>query len=271
MIDETVDEFYAFGVKRVQKRGAVKKFLLDWFPEYLLKQINFELHMLFVRLRALRSRRAFIGKTDLLINVGAGDVGKPGWINLDGYMARGINCLCDGRKYLPFEDGSVKGIFTEHFFEHLDYAEEAPRFLSEALRVLKPGGVIRIIVPDAEKYLRAYCTEGWAEFTALRPLEANFKDHHFNFRYNTRMELVNVLFRQGYEHKFLYDFETLQLLLERNGFSGIQKQQFGRSIDPEICIDLAVRASESLYVDAVKPPVTVESTLQGHEKAVELT
>src|SRR5262249_55628967 len=141
---------------------------------------------------------------------------------------------------------------TEHFFEHIDYTEEAPRFLAEAKRVLKDGGVIRIIVPDAEKYLNAYVRDDWRDMMAIRPLDPNLKDFHYSFRYSTRMELINVVFRQFEEHKFAYDFETLALLLKRNGFDEVVRSSYGQSLDPELCIDLEARAPESLYVEAVK-------------------
>jgi predicted SAM-dependent methyltransferase len=209
--------------------------------------------MLLVRVRSWNASRAFQGETDLLVNIGAGANGKKtGWVNLDGFANQGINCLCDARKGLPFPDNSVRGIFSEHFLEHLDYTEEVPKFLSECYRVLRGGGVLRIIVPDAEKYLRAYAQGGWQELISIRPLDANLKDRHAQFRYNTRMELINVVFRQQQEHKFAYDFETLEFLLKRKGFCDIKRQEFARSINPEMCIDMAARASESLYVEAVK-------------------
>jgi predicted SAM-dependent methyltransferase len=146
----------------------------------------------------------------------------------------------------------VKCIFCEHFFEHIDYTEDIPYFLSECHRVLKPGGIIRLIVPDIEKYLRAYCKGDWEDLSTIRPLEADRTDYYFRCRYNTRMELINVLFRQGHEHKFAYDDETMEFVLRRYGFGTVVKQEFGRSLMPELCLDLPVRASESLYVEAKK-------------------
>lgn len=248
----SVDDFYSAGVKEVNRRKGIEKLLFNLFPKPLLKQVVYEIHMFFVRLRSGDAIRHNQGKTNLLVNVGAGDAGKAGWINLDGYRAKGITLRWDARKSLPFPDKSVKGIFAEHVFEHIDYREEAPRFLAEARRVLKDNGVLRIIVPDAEKYLRAYVKESWSDLISLRPLNPELKDHHFDFKYSTRMELVNVVFRQGNEHKFAYDFETLSLLLKRNGFQRVVKQKYGECIDTEVCIDLEIRASESLYVDCQK-------------------
>ncbi|MGL4880978.1 MAG: class I SAM-dependent methyltransferase, partial [Waterburya sp.] len=54
---------------------------------------------------------------------------------------------------LEFEDNTFDFIFSEHFFEHL-FLNEAVKLLKECRRILKPHGVIRIVVPDAD--LRIY-------------------------------------------------------------------------------------------------------------------
>jgi predicted SAM-dependent methyltransferase len=247
-----IDDFYTAGVNEVNARRGVSGFIFDLVPKPICKQLKFELDMLWVRTVGRSHAERYRGRTDLLINVGAGDAGKPGWINIDGYTAKGISFRCDARRSLPFPDKSARGIFTEHFFEHIDYRQEAPRFLAEARRVLRDDGVLRIIVPDAERYVRAYVEGGWQDLASIRPLDPQRKDFHFGFKYTTRMELINVVFRQEQEHKFAYDFETIEMLLKRNGFQKIVKQQYGQCLDPDVCIDLPERASESLYVDAVK-------------------
>jgi predicted SAM-dependent methyltransferase len=150
--------------------------------------------MFTVRLRTRNSPKEYAGKKDLLVNIGAGDSGKEGWVNLDGFPGNGVTCLADARKRLSFEDDSVRGIFSEHFFEHIDYCEEAPHFLRECFRSLQPGGVLRIIVPDLERYLRAYAEDDWNAFAKIRPLDKQLKDHHYGWQYNTQMELINLCF-----------------------------------------------------------------------------
>jgi hypothetical protein len=66
------------------------------------------------------------------------------------------------------------------------------------------------------------------------------------------MELVNAVFRQGAEHKFAYDAETLMLDLRAAGFSAVQRQAFGKSFAEDALLDTPERASESLYVEARK-------------------
>jgi predicted SAM-dependent methyltransferase len=221
-------------------------------PRKIFAPIMYELY---IKVQTLGSRnlvKRYSQANDLLINLGAGERGKPGWVNVDVGPWPSLNCVWDCRNGLPFPDNSVKGIFCEHFLEHLDYKEEAPAFLAECKRVLKVGGVIRIIVPDAEKYLHAYCKEGWEELCQTRPLNSEHVDFHFGDKYTTKMEVVNAVFRQGFEHKFAYDYTTLELLLNKSGFSSVQRQDFGKSLMDELCIDLQFRASESLYVEAVK-------------------
>jgi hypothetical protein len=105
------------------------------------------------------------------LNAGAGYSAHEGWLNVDAYAHPGINFLCDLRKGFPSElAGRVQGIFCEHMFEHIDYYTEVPRFLASALNVLRAGGYIRLIVPDAEKYLTAYSAPGWDLMARTRPL-----------------------------------------------------------------------------------------------------
>ena len=61
----------------------------------------------------------------------------------------------DAATKLPLNNGECEVVYSSHMLEHLD-REEARRFLKEALRVLKPGGVIRLVVPDIRKHVKAY-------------------------------------------------------------------------------------------------------------------
>lgn len=226
---------------------------LPFIPRHAYHPFISELRIALRRLFISRSRerRKYRDLRNLLVNIGCGLSGKPAWVNLDLFPFPGVTCLYDCRKELPFPDDSVKCIFTEHFFEHIDYFEEVPLFLSECYRVLEPGGTIRIIVPDAEKYLRAYCAEGWEELAKVRPLRPDHSDNDES-RFNTKMEVVNGTFRRYFEHKYAYDFSTLDFILRRHGFCDVQKQSYGKSGVPELCIDQPGRAPESLYVEAVK-------------------
>lgn len=50
---------------------------------------------------------------------------------------------------IPFKDNSIPNIYSSHFFEHL-FLKDCKNLLKECLRVLKPNGIIRIVVPSLD-------------------------------------------------------------------------------------------------------------------------
>jgi predicted SAM-dependent methyltransferase len=214
-------------------------------PRQTLAPLRDELHLLRVRLQSLVQRPPdAANQKHLLVNIGAGPLGRDGWINIDGWMNPGITFVHDCRHGIPLANNAARAIYAEHFLEHIDYIEDVPVFLHECLRILEPGGVLRIIVPDAEKYLDAYATPGWDKMRLLQ------KEPSF-----TKMEIVNEIFRGGgcgILHRYAYDFETIDKVLTKAGFREIRKLSFGLSALPELAIDHPNRAHESLYVEAMK-------------------
>lgn len=227
-------------------------------PLHTLTPALRELKLTWVRMKSWRAAAKYADLRGQFVNLGCGRSGQRGpssesiWINIDAFPAPGVDCLFDCRKQLPFANGTARGIYTEHFFEHMDYTEEVPHFLSECHRILQKSGVLRIVVPDAEKYVRAYCHSGWDAVSRIRGLSDDHFDHYVDCRYHTKMELLNEVFRQAFEHKFAYDFETLEFLLLKYGFSRVVRQEYGCSALEELTIDQERRQSESLYVEAVK-------------------
>jgi len=66
-------------------------------------------------------------------------------------------------KPLPYGDNSVTAIFSSHVFEHL-FMDEVEKLIGECHRVLKPGGVCRVVVPDLEKIISLYKPEDPRKF-----------------------------------------------------------------------------------------------------------
>lgn len=67
------------------------------------------------------------------------------------------------RSNIEEDDGYFKVIYTSHVIEHL-FPDDLNFLLSEALRLLEPGGVLRVVCPDAEQMARAYENADWAFF-----------------------------------------------------------------------------------------------------------
>lgn len=225
--------------------------LLPFIPKINL-WIGVKLYAIKTNNNAGNVRKSVSKLSNIYTNVGSGSMGKEGWINLDWSGYAGVTYAYDCRSSLPFANGTVKGIFTEHFFEHIDYNTEVPGFLKHCYRSLQEGGVLRIIVPDAEKYLIGYVQDGWDRLKKTRPLDDDLNDALMGIKYETKMQLINEVFRQGGEHKYAWDYETLALALTKAGFSKTYKMSYLQSNDPKLAIDQEIRQYESLYVEAVK-------------------
>jgi len=189
------------------------------------------------------------------VNIGCGNHPTPGWINLDKVSRHPEVLYWDCTNRLPFTDGTVVAIYSEHFFEHLDYETEAKPFLRECLRCLQPQGILRLVVPDAGAYLKLYANGQWDAMAARRPLTkegSKYRDYWLGHTYRTQMEFINAVFRQYGEHKYAYDAETLVFLLLEVGFARACETTFDVSSDPNMAPDTPERQSESLYVEATK-------------------
>jgi len=206
-----------------------------------------------IKIKSLLATKKTVNGYVKFLNIGCSS--KPvnqEWLHLDlmGEHADGVMAH-DCRFPLPFADNQFEGVFSEHFLEHLEYSYEALNFVKEVFRVLKKGGVFRVIVPDCGAYFFAYAKEGDRDVEKLRGC-VNGRDPWFGVHYQTKMELLNVVIRQGSEHKFCYDKETLELLLRRAGFRDIKQMPCNDGIRKELLIDRADRVSESLRIEAVK-------------------
>lgn len=69
----------------------------------------------------------------------------------------------DLTKPLPYTDNSITAIFSSHVFEHL-FMDEVEKLIGECYRVLKPGGICRVVVPDLEKIIALYNPEDPRKF-----------------------------------------------------------------------------------------------------------
>ncbi len=90
-----------------------------------------------------------------LVNVGCGCRIHPDWINLDLHAVIPGVIACDLTQGLPLNDGEADVIYSAATLEHVR-RENVPAFLAECRRVLRPGGYLRLAVPDFERQARVY-------------------------------------------------------------------------------------------------------------------
>jgi SAM-dependent methyltransferase len=97
------------------------------------------------------------------INIGGGSWLRLGWYNLDQLHSVDDRSVLDARTRLPFSDESIALVFSSHFFEHVT-DETAENLFRETRRVLRPGGIFRIAVPDFELVIERYLAGDHAFF-----------------------------------------------------------------------------------------------------------
>jgi hypothetical protein len=90
-----------------------------------------------------------------LLNLGCGHRYHRDWINIDVEPAGPDVRRHDLSRGIPMPDASCSVVYHSHLLEHLR-SDDARAFLRECLRVLEPGGVIRIATPDLEAICRDY-------------------------------------------------------------------------------------------------------------------
>ena len=146
---------------------------------------------------------------------------------------------------IPLPRDSVEVLYSSHMLEHLDRVE-ARLFLREVKRVLEPGGIVRLVVPDIALHVRKYAEGGDADLF----LEETYMcvSRPRGIAAHLRAVLVGAR-----HHHWMYDEKSLCKLLRECGFDDPIRQSAGstRIRDPGP-LDLSEREDESLYVEARK-------------------
>jgi predicted SAM-dependent methyltransferase len=181
-----------------------------------------------------------VGATTRRLNWGCGSEGVPGWINADRKEGPGIEISCDIREGLPLATDSIDYAVSIHALPEIPY-QELDGVLRELRRVLKPGGALRLGLPDLDKGIDAY--RRGDRFHFLIP------DHDAE-RLGTKFILHMIWY--GYTRTlFVRDFAQEVLLtadfrrIEHVGFQATSTPW------PEI-VELDDRPVESFFVEAYK-------------------
>lgn len=194
----------------------------------------------------------------LCVNIGCGTSVADGWYNIDNSPTIWISRIPllrrmlrvpawpksvhrhDVLKGLPFGDQTVDCIYSSHTFEHFTHAQSL--FLTkECLRVLKPGGILRIVVPDLKQLVQDYLADS-----------NSMASHRFIERLSLSHTWQDLLHR-GAHHQQMFDGRSLLEMLREAGFENAQLSNFRESRITNLAgLEPEQRRHESIYVEATK-------------------
>jgi len=196
------------------------------------------------------SEASRVGPT-LFVQYGCGLSAPKNWINFDSSprlrlekmpIVSSIIVALAGRLFpknvrvgnivrgLPVPDRSANAVYCSHVLEHLP-RDGLPIALKNTLRILIPGGIFRLVVPDlvwrAKCYLDAVATQD-------KGAADTFLEACLLGRRRRPRSLMGMArdYLGGSAHFWMYDFGSLKALLEEAGFTAVRRCEFGDSAEP---------------------------------------
>jgi predicted SAM-dependent methyltransferase len=171
------------------------------------------------------------GSQPAMLEIGAGPNEKPGWLASDltaQLQARRIPL--DATKSFPLENATFDYVFSEHMIEHVPY-EGGHNMLKESFRILKPGGIVRIVTPSLGFIVRIVSSDrskfeqGYFEWFLRTVLpDAPIRSNAFFFN----------IFVRDWGHTFIYDHQTLRHSMQAAGFTDITTCTLNQSSHREL-------------------------------------
>ncbi len=174
------------------------------------------------------------------LNWGCGTVARAGWLNSDCKARPGVDLVGDIRDGLPLPADSLDYAVSIHALQDLPHRDLLPA-LQELHRVLKPGGVLRLALPDLDRAIDAY-RRGDHRYFLIPDSEARSLGGKL---------CVQMLWYGALRSIFTYDF--VAELLAKAGFTEVTRCRYGETASPHAeIVELDNRERESLWVEAVK-------------------
>lgn len=201
----------------------------------------------------------------LKVNLGCGNHTPEGWVNIDyAFGARLAKIpffhvinkkiglfqmdwddrikIHDLRRTFPFDNGSVDVVYTSHTLEHFS-KQDGERFLRECHRVLRPGGILRVVVPDLEAIV--------SDYTSGKTSADMFLDELYVVSDTSGMGFFKKLLANqiAFPHKCMYDTRTMLSRLRQINFQAESRAAFESDIPDIKQIESEGRTKNAVIVE----------------------
>jgi predicted SAM-dependent methyltransferase len=182
---------------------------------------------------------------NLKVHFGCGQQNLKGWVNVDFDPSCKPDLIADLRRYLPFRSLTIDYIHSEDFIEHLELGNVFG-FFEECHRILKEGGVMRVLTPDLYQFARRYVKGD------KKLLELWEKQVGIPLRTRRLGEVFNLGMRLG-GHIFLFDEALLVAVLKECGFESKKVKYNWSEEAPLRGLDIrSPQTALSMYYDCYK-------------------
>lgn len=174
------------------------------------------------------------------MNWGCGSTVEPGWFNSDLKDDPGIDHTGDIRRGLPVPDGTFDYIVSIHALPMIPIPDLA-EVLAELRRVLRPGGTLRLCLPDLDLAIAAYLRGDAGYFVVPDEDERTLSG-----------KMITQLLWYGWSTT-MFTWEWTADLLQRAGFDQVRRCRIGQTWSGHegIC-ELDNRPDESIFVEATR-------------------
>jgi predicted SAM-dependent methyltransferase len=171
---------------------------------------------------------------------GCGENTVPGWINADRRGWPGVAIAGDIREGLPLESASIDYIVSIHALQDLPYFDIVPA-LAELRRVLVPGGVLRLGLPDMDRAIAAYLRDDRDYFYVPDSDSAT-----------TAGKMIIQLTWYG-DSRIMFTYDFAREVLITAGFRAVMRCAYRETVSPfPAIVALDNRERETLYIEAEK-------------------
>jgi predicted SAM-dependent methyltransferase len=193
--------------------------------------------------------------TEPKLHIGCGANHLAGWLNTE-LCPHGREIFLDATQAFPLPSGTFACVYSEHMIEHIPY-ERARYMARECFRILRPGGVIRLVTPN----LKFLTTLLEAELTPFQRAYVDYSVRQYDIKdgAGSGVHVFNH-FMRAWGHQFIYDQPSLNRLLAEAGFVDVTASGLDESRDARLRgiaktdrMPEGFLAAESIAVEARKP------------------